>query len=108
MRRRFEKVHAARVVEGTRVALEALGETPVRDGGVTGRGPRVLRDEAIGMLPLGDVEARARCALHALREDAGHEEGVVAAVAPHRHLVLGADVWWVGLPRRVGRGPRVD
>src|SRR6266545_6979666 len=85
---RREEVHTARVVEHAGVALEALGQSPEGHGCATGFGPRVLRDELIRLFALGDVEADARYAPHALREDSRHEQRVVSDVASHADLVL--------------------
>src|SRR5712691_2923775 len=76
----LEEMHAARVVEGARVVLEALGETTVGRRGRGGAGARVLRHEAVGLLAARDVVPRGGETLHALAEYPHHEEGVVADV----------------------------
>src|SRR5712692_9549031 len=76
----LEEMHAARVVEGARVVLEALGQTTIGRRGSRGAGARVLRHEAVGLLAARDVVSRGGETLHALAEHPHHEQGVVADV----------------------------
>ncbi|PYN10630.1 MAG: proline dehydrogenase, partial [Candidatus Rokuibacteriota bacterium] len=78
----IEEMHAARVVEGARVVLEALGETTVGRRGSRRASSRVLRHEVVSLLAARDVVARRGETLHALTEHPHHEEGVVADVPP--------------------------
>src|SRR5262245_31976068 len=78
-----DEVHAPSVVEGARVALEAVGEPPVerrRVGSGARAGPVVLPHEVIRALALADVVAGRRGALDPLTEDAGHEQREISDV----------------------------
>ena len=105
---RVVEMNAPGVVERARVALEALGEAPVRRGSAPARRPRVLGHEAVGPLALGDVEVGGGLAAHALGEDAHHEQRVVADVPAHVHLVLGTKLRRVDLPRGLDLQHHVD
>ena len=84
----IDEVDVARVVERSRVRLEPIRE-PAEDRRLAPSARAfVLGDELVRALSLGDVEAGARDALHALAEHAGHEHRVVADVPADQDLVL--------------------
>src|SRR5947209_1980074 len=97
----IEEMHAARVVEGARVVLEALGETTVGRRGSRRASARMLRHEVVSLLASRDVVARGGETLHALTEYPHHEEGVVADVPPEGQLLLGLEIRGVLTPRRL-------
>src|SRR6266478_3692710 len=97
----IEEMHAARVVEGARVVLEALGETTVGRHGSRRASARVLRHEVVSLFAARDVVARGGETLHALTEHPHHEEGVVADVPPDGQLLLGLEIRGVLTPRRL-------
>jgi len=91
----IDEVDPARVVEGSSVALELVGEPAIerrRGGGGTRARTAVFGHEVVSAFALGDVVAGGRCALDTLAKDAGHEQREIADVPAHRDFVFRLEV----------------
>src|SRR2546425_4231138 len=93
--RMIDEVDPARVVEGSSVALELVGEPAIerrRGGSGTRARTAVLGHEVVSAFTLGDVVAGGRCGLDTLAKDAGHEQREIADVPAHRDFVFRLEV----------------